>query len=249
MAAAAQHLAPPDGIDLRRLRGLDEVVQDADEAQRVVEVREVARVGKTSSRLPGDEPVRGAPVVGRDDRVALAPDDQEGDRLGEVEAVGGIHPLAPEIDDRPQRVQERGPRVAVGERGVTAQDLLHVGVHAQPDPAEQAPDEPADAQDAFVDHERQHELGARKAGRAQQGVDLAAQAAAAHEDQALAVLGELVGELHGDSAAQRVPDDRSPLVAQRREQIANPARVGAQRVVAPGLGRLAVAERSGAMTV
>jgi len=41
-----------------------------------------------------------------DDRVALAPDDQERDVLGEVEAIGGVHPLSQRIHDRPQRVHE-----------------------------------------------------------------------------------------------------------------------------------------------
>ena len=45
-----------------------------------------------------------------------------------------------EVDDRPQRVQERRARLAVGQRGVAAQDLAHVGVHAQPDAAEQTAD-------------------------------------------------------------------------------------------------------------
>ena len=201
--------------------------------------------GKTSSRLPATSSVRGAPVIDRDDRVALAPDDEERDRLGEVETVRGVDPLAPDVDDRPQRVQERRARLAVGERRVAAQDLADVGVHAQPDAAEQAPDEPAGAHDAIVDQERQHELRARKAGGAQQGADLPAQAAAAHEDQPLAVLGELVGELHRDAAAQRVPDEGRAIVPQRQQQVADPAGVGAQRVVAAGLGRLAVAEQIG----
>ena len=53
---------------------------------------------------------------------------------------------------------------------MTTQDLLHIGVDAQPDPAEQTPREPAEAQDPIVDQQREDELGARKAGGAQQGV-------------------------------------------------------------------------------
>ena len=93
--------------------------------------------------------------------------------------------------------------------------------------------------------QRQHELGAGQRGRPQQQADLAAQAAAVDEHQALAALGELVGELHGDAAAQRVADDRRPLVAERDEQVAHAAGVGAERVVAAWLGRLAVAEQVG----
>ena len=97
-----------------------------------------------------------------------------------------------------------------------AQDLAHVGVHAQPDAAEQAADEPTDRHHAVVDQEREHELGARKAGGAQERVDLATQAAAADEHQALAVLGELVGELHGHAAAQGVPDEGRAVMPQRQ---------------------------------
>ena len=48
---------------------------------------------------------------------------------------------------------------------MTAQDLSHVGVHAQPDAAEQASHRPAGGEDPLVDQEWEHELGARKAGR------------------------------------------------------------------------------------
>ena len=96
-----------------------------------------------------------------------------------------------------------------------------------------------------VHQQRKHELGARKAGRPQQRGDLATQAAAAHEHQPLAVLGELVGELHRHAAAERVPDERRPLMAEGDQQIADPVRVRAQRVVAARLGRLAVAQQIG----
>ena len=59
------------------------------------------------------------------------------------------------------------------------------------------------------------------------------------------MLGELVGQLHGHAAAERVPDERRPLVPERDQQIADPARVGAQRVVTARLGRFAVAEQIG----
>ena len=107
-------------------------------------------------------------VLDRDDRVALAPHDQERQRLGEVEPIARIHALAPEIDDPPERVQERRARRAVRERGVAAQDLPDVGVHAQPDAAEHAPHRPAGADELIVDEQREHELGPRKAGRPQQ---------------------------------------------------------------------------------
>ena len=85
----------------------------------------------------------------------------------------------------------------------------------------------------------------RQRGGAQQQVDLAAEAAAVDQDEPLAALGELVGELHRDAAAERVPDERRALVAERDQQVAHAARVGAERVVAARLGRVAVAEQVG----
>ena len=65
----------------------------------------------------------------------------------------------------------------------------------------------------------------RQRGRAQQQVDLAAEAAAGDEHEALAALGELVGKLHRDPAAERVPDERRALVAERDQQVADAAGV------------------------
>ena len=112
----------------------------------------------------------GARVLDRDDRVALAPDQQERDRLGKVEAIAGVDALAHGVDDRPQRVQERRARVAVGERGVTAQDLARSVCTRNPITAEQAPHGPADPEHAIVDQQWEHQLGARQGGRPQQGV-------------------------------------------------------------------------------
>ena len=244
-ACAAQQVAPAGGGDVRRLGRPHEVGQQPHEAQRIVEVREVAGSGKDLELAARHQAVGVVRMRDRDDRVALAPHDQERQRLGEVEPVARVHALAAEIDDPPERVQERRARRAVRERGVAAQDLADVGVDAQPDAAEQAPHRPAGTDELIVDEQREHELGAREAGRPQQRRDLAAEPAAAHEHEALAVLGELVGELHRHAAAERVPDERRPLVPERDQQIADAARVGAQRVVAARLGRLAVAEQIG----
>ena len=83
-------------------------------------------------------------------------------------------------------------------------------------------------------------LRARSSGR-----DLLAEAAAAHEHEPLGHLRELVGELHGDAAAEAVADDGGALVAEHAEQVADARRVGAEAVVAAGLGALAVAEQVG----
>ena len=75
-------------------------------------------------------------------------------------------------------------------------------------------------------------------GGAQQQVDLVAEPAAGDEPEPLAALGELVGELHRDAAAERVADDRDVVVAERGQEVADAAGVGAERVVAAGRGRV-----------
>ena len=76
-------------------------------------------------------------------------------------------------------------------------------------------------------------------------MDLLAEPAGRDQRHPLHVLGEEVGELHRDPAAERVADDGAALEAEHRQQVADPGRVGAQRVVAPGLGRAAVADHVG----
>ena len=91
----------------------------------------------------------------------------------------------------------------------------------------------------------QHVLGGREGGRAQQEVHLLAEAAARDEHQPLHPLRELVGELHRHPAAERVAHDRRLVDAERDQQVAHAAGVGAERVVAAGLRGLAVPEQVG----
>ena len=99
-----------------------------------------------------------------------------------------------------------------------------------------------------VSHERweddRHQvLDPRQREGAQHPAHLSAQAAAVDEHEALGQLGVLIGELHGDAAAQRLADDGCPLHLEGTEEVAQPAGKGAERVVAGGLGRLAVAQQ------
>src|SRR4051794_9829995 len=67
------------------------------------------------------------------------------------------------------------------------------------------------------------------------------EAAARDEHQALAPLGVLVGELHGDAAAERVAGEGRPLELERAHEVAQHVGHAAQRVVAGALGRAAMA--------
>jgi hypothetical protein len=72
-----------------------------------------------------------------------------------------------------------------------------------------------------------------------------AEPAAGDEDQALAQLRVLIGELHRHAAAQRVPHERRPLDAEHLQEVAHAAGEGAQRVIAARLGGGAVAQEVG----
>ena len=58
----------------------------------------------------------------------------------------------------------------------------------------------------------------------------------------------LIDELHRHPAAERMADDGRLRDAQLVEEVAQPHRERAERVVAAGLRRLAVAEQVGATT-
>src|SRR5579863_3325050 len=76
-------------------------------------------------------------------------------------------------------------------------------------------------------------------------MELAPKAAARDEDEPLAHFGELITELHRDTAAERVPHEGGSRVAEDREQIADIARVSAHRIVGGRLGRFSVAKEVG----
>ena len=59
------------------------------------------------------------------------------------------------------------------------------------------------------------------AARRSSGLTVRPDAAAAHQDQALAAVGELVGELRRHAAAQRVPDDGDAVDLEHAQEIAH----------------------------
>ena len=107
------------------------------------------------------------------------------------------------------------------------------------------PSAAAEPDEALRRERGQDVVGDRQRRGAQQHVDVAAEPAAGDEHEPLGALGELVGELHRDAAAERVPDDRHAVVAERGDDVARAAGVGAERVVAARRRGLAVAEQVG----
>jgi hypothetical protein len=61
---------------------------------------------------------------GRDDPVALTPDEECRHLLGQVEAIPGRDHLAAEVDDAADRAEERLPRLEVAEAGEAGGDFL-----------------------------------------------------------------------------------------------------------------------------
>jgi hypothetical protein len=96
-----------------RLGAVVEVDQRAREPLRIVVVRHVAGAREAREAAPRHRLVRRLPVGDRDDRVALAPDDQRGDLRGERQPRVRAHSLTAGLDDRADRVEERLARARV----------------------------------------------------------------------------------------------------------------------------------------
>src|SRR5204863_8522843 len=118
----------------------------------------------------------------------------------------------------------------------------HVRADVQPEPLDYRPHRLAGAKGPVPGDQRQHDLGTGQRRRAKERMDVAAEAAARDQRQALAVLRELVGELHRDAAAERMADRGPALVAKNPHQVADPAGVGAEGVVPARLRGPAVPE-------
>src|ERR1019366_3768694 len=78
---------------------------------------------------------------------------------------------------------------------------------------------------------RHHVLGPWQGGEAEDPVHLAAQAAGVDKYQALATLGELIGELHGHSTTEGLPDHGGPVDAEEVEEVPHDGGEVAERVV------------------
>ena len=85
----------PGGLGFR-----EEVLEGRSEAQRVVEVGEVPRLVEQLQPATRHALVGGLSVLHRDDPVALTPHDQRRHLRGQIEAVGGVDPLAGRVDHR-----------------------------------------------------------------------------------------------------------------------------------------------------
>ena len=133
LAWGSQPGAPLLGVPLRRLGLREESLEHRDEALGRLELRQMTDLVEDLEAAARDGLVGLFAVADRDHRIVLAPDDENGHALGEVQPVAGVDALTFGADDRAQCGQERGATVWVGERGVSARDLGDVRVWSQPD--------------------------------------------------------------------------------------------------------------------
>lgn len=244
-AARAQQLAPVLAAPVGRAGGAGELLDKVEETGRVAVEGEVARALEDLQPAARHGLVRAVRVSHRHHAVPVAPEQHRGHALGQIAAVEHGHRLPAPVDDRPQGADERAAGGRVGQRVDEVEQLRRVlaqiGVQEPHQTQEQADLEPHAGQP----QRGEHEVGARQRDGPQYGVDLAAYAARADQDQPFGALRELVGELHGDTAAERVPDQGGGLDVERGEQIADPVGVRGHRVVGARLVGGAVAEQVG----
>ena len=192
-----------------------------------------------------DRVVGAVGVSDGDQGVQGPPDDQRGSSLGQVEQVVRTHSLPAGPDHGAQGVDEGRARWAVGKRRVPAGRLSDGWPHPQRQPTEDPGHGDSGIAHVGMGDHRQDQLGSRERRGPQGDAHLAAEPPAGHEHGAFAVVVVLVGELHGDAAAQRVTDHGGAVVAEQLQQIAKPTRQRAQRVVRLGLVGVPVTEEVG----
>ena len=142
--------------------------------------------------------------------------------------------LTGDVDHGAKGPQERRASFRVGERHVTAPLLLHVW-RTQTDAAEKVADRVAGVAYERREQDRGEVFDSGEGKGAEHPRNLAAQTATRHEDHTFTELRVLVGELHGDPAAEGLTDDGRMVYPEGDEQVSQRVGVCSQRVV---LGRL-----------
>ena len=150
--------------------------------------------------------MRSFPVVRGDQRVALAPHDEDRDQPARC-SQSPAYTRWPFVPTTERSVERKAARRSGSARCVTACDLGDVCVRPQPGRSKAATEDgdptalPGPAVAAM-------KMSApRERRRAKNRAHLWAQPTARHEHQAFGHLGELVSELHRDPAPERVADE------------------------------------------
>ena len=163
----------------------------------------------------------------------LAPHDQRRQDRGEVQAVDGAHALAAGCRSPSARCAGApGASLPFAATRSRASSTARSPLGRDPPEPQRLRDRRGPCPDSARGEHRAapSRRPGSAAARSSRWTSLA-ETAAGDEHEPLAALGELVGELHRDAAAERVPDDRDAVVAERGQQVADAAGVRAERVV------------------
>jgi hypothetical protein len=232
-------------VAMRRLRLFDEVRECCREPLRHLDVEEVARVVEDLEPTPFDTLGGCIGVLDGDDVIAVAPEDQGRDGSGQVESIVGADRLPARVDHGAHRADERVAVLRFGQRCIGAP---HLGDVRSPQAAvvQECPEDVTEVANEARADDRQQEFGAGQCKQAENPAHFATESPTAGKHQPLAELRVLVGELHRDSAAERLPDHGGAIDPQcTDEQIADPARMRTQRIIAHRLRGLAMPEKVG----
>ena len=187
---------------------------------------------KTLEAAPWHRRVRHVRVRARQDGVVRAPDEQGRHAARQVTAVDHRDGLAAPVDDGADGAHERAPCGGVGQRVEHAEQIVRVAPEIRLQDLEEADRRPT---------RRGARAAERSSGRNRAATGVAASrrervhfvgdAAGGDQDEPLAPIGVLIGELHRDAATERVPDDGGALDAEHAEQVAHRVRVRGDGVV------------------
>src|SRR3974390_992421 len=115
------------------------------------------------------------------DSIPVAPDDQGRKRLGQVQPVVSAHPLAGDIDHRPDGVDECLLAVTLGQCCVATPYFCEGVARLPSHPSGKTPGNLAYLPDAPVEEHRKHVLGARQGARLEQWTALLAESTRRHQ--------------------------------------------------------------------
>src|SRR5258707_1716210 len=173
--------------------------------------------------------------------IFFAPDDHRRQLGRKIQPVVGAYALASEIDEAAHRLEECPASLGFLERDKAAPSLAQIDAGAEAEVSHRL-HQRADAAGTPDAEPWDNDVGTVQRGSTEDGMDLATQATARHEDEPLGALRELIAELQRHTAAERVPDNRTSILAEGVEQIAKQIRVRAEGIVAGRLGGFAMTQ-------
>ncbi|HEY6471249.1 MAG TPA: hypothetical protein VIY26_00060 [Acidimicrobiales bacterium] len=163
------------------------------------------------------------------------PHDQRRHPLREVGAVQHGDDLASPIDARAEGAKDGSASLGVGQGVEDGKDLDRVASERRVEDAQQAGAGPTHCTHWRQPQEGHQDLSTGYRGETQKRADRTPDAPAADENETFAALGELVGELRGDAAPERVPDDGHSIHSEHRDKVPHAVGKAGDRVVGPRL--------------